>query len=136
MVGSHHSTSSSHSVLYDGHQKYAGTQVDLKMTTTSFLPNTCMHIAMPVSLTQLNPNTITTFPRPWRELSGYNPQDYISGNDSMESNAHVAEQKSNTAYIYIYIHDLELKIKIKTKTVYDVYGKTFCTHRINSYINI
>lgn len=77
MVGSHHSTSSSHSVLYDGHQNYAGTQVDLKMTTTSNLPNTCMHIAMPVSLTHLNPNTMTTFPRPWRELRGYNPQEKI-----------------------------------------------------------
>ena len=48
----------------------------------------------------------------------------------MESNAHVAEQKLNTVY------NLELKIKIKTQTVYDTYGKTFCTHRINRYINI
>lgn len=107
MVGSHHSTSSSHSVLYDGHQNYAGTQVDLNMTTSN-LPNTCMHIVMPVSLTHLNPNTMTTFPRPWRDLSGYNPQEKKGGNDSMGSYAHGAEQKSNTVY------DLELKIKIKT----------------------
>ena len=79
MVGSHHSTSSSHSVLYDGRQNYAGTQVDLNMTTTSIVRNTCMHIAMPVSLTHLNPNTMTTFPRQWRDLSGYNPQEKKRG---------------------------------------------------------
>ena len=83
MVGSHHSTSSCHSVLYDDPQNYfsknhAGTQVDLNMTTTSTLPNTCMKIVVPVSGSELTSTQIRWPHSPGNGgiyITGYNPQE-------------------------------------------------------------